>query len=118
VTTAASLSPIASSRELRRANALDDDNAAEAFTVIDVIIVVANEQQHCDCCQIGLDNHPGARRWQNLWRGRDNDDNVATAVRQLPSKRRGKKDATIAALPPPPIPLVTLMPMPTGNQQQ
>jgi hypothetical protein len=36
------LSPIASLRELRRANASDDDNAVEAFTVIDVIIVVAD----------------------------------------------------------------------------
>ena len=77
-TTAASSSPIASLRESRRANASNDDDMAEAFVVVNVIVALADEQR---------------RRWpsiaiapawrQNLRRGHNDNDDIAAAVRQL-----------------------------------
>ena len=102
---------------VKEGNASDDDNAAEAFTVINVIIVMANEQ----------------RRWWPLIAARW-DSTIAPApggkicgegttttmtlpppYDSLPSKRRGTKDATMAAPLPPPIPPVTLMPAPSRD---
>jgi hypothetical protein len=41
-----------------------------------------------DHFQMGLDDCPGARR-QNLWRGHNNNNNVAAAVRQLAVQEKG-----------------------------
>jgi hypothetical protein len=115
--TAASLSPIASSRESRRANALDDNNAAEAFTVVDVIIVVADERWRW---------WPSiAARWNSTiapapcgkicGEGTTMTTTSPPPYDSLLSKRRGTKDATTVAPPPPPIPPVILMPTPSGD---
>jgi hypothetical protein len=116
--TAASLSPIASSRESRRANASDDDNEVEAFTVVDVIIVMADEQRRwwpsiADRWDLTIALLPSSKICR--------EDTRTTRMtspppyNSLPSERRGTKDATTAAPTPPPIPPVTLMPAPSGD---
>jgi hypothetical protein len=108
--TAASSSPVASSRELRRANASDDNDAAEAFAVVNVIVVVANERRRW---WLSI-----AARWDSTIAPAPGGKICGEGTRMtttspppydsLPSERRGTRDATTVAPPPLPIPLVAV----------
>jgi hypothetical protein len=109
-TTTASLSPVASSRELRRANASDDDDPAEAFAVIEVIVIVANEQQRWWLLI--------AARWDLTIALAPGGKICGEGTRKMmtspppydssPSEKRGTRDTTTAAPPPLPIPPVAV----------